>query len=57
MRVTLSTYHRLQEAVYEGKHREELMPVYIKFAKFCGTSLEDPIYIKLIEGLMNIEVE
>lgn len=57
MKVSLPVFKALQEVVYEGNFIEDLIPVYHEFADFCGTDLKSPVYEKLLEGLISIEVE
>jgi len=57
MKVSFPIYHSIQRAVYEGEYQPELIPVYHEYADFCETNFENPEYIKLLEGLIKIEIE
>jgi len=57
MKVSLSVFKALQEVVYEGNFIEDLIPVYHEFADFSGTDFTSPDYARLVEGLINLQVE
>lgn len=56
MKVTVKEYKALQDAVYDGYHNDKLVPLYVEFADFAGTSFTNPVFVKLIEGLTKIKV-
>jgi hypothetical protein len=57
MKVSLPTFKALQSLVYDGEFDEGLIPIYQEFAEFCNTDFSNPEYIKLIGGLIDIDVD
>lgn len=56
MKVSLDIYKALQRAVYDGEYLPELIPIYHEFAEFAETSFEKPLYARLLDGLVKLEV-
>lgn len=57
MIVTKEDFKVLQSLIYDGEFSEEYIPLYADYAEFCETDIQNPVYIRLLEGLLSLEVK